>query len=66
MTGQKNQFLENGVVGPLPLEMIIEQNLRDDGIVKPLDKWPIEHIKLLHNLVKKELSARKETRPVWV
>lgn len=46
--------------------VLIDQNLRDDGIVKPLDEWPDAHLMHLRDMVIKEMKARKESRPFWV
>lgn len=66
MSDIDNPFLEEGAVSQYPLEILIDQNLRKDGIVKPLGNWPEAHILRLQEIVESEIKSRKETRPFWV
>lgn len=60
MSGAENPFLENDMVAQYPIEILIDQNLRKDGIVKPLDQWPGAHILRLHEIVITEIRNREE------
>ncbi len=41
------------------IEILVDQNLRKDGIVKPLREWPTAHLLHLVELVNEEIDARE-------
>ena len=40
------------------IEILVDQNLRKDGIVKPLKEWPDAHILHLSEILEIELKSR--------
>lgn len=58
MTHKENPFLDKDQVGKYPLEILVDQNLRKDGIIQPLDRWPTAHLLHLQELLNEELDQR--------
>ena len=52
----ENIPIEN--IARYPLEVLICENLRGDGIVKPFEQWPTAHLLHLEELCQQEIKSR--------
>ena len=46
------------------IEILIDQNLRKDGIVKPLKEWPSAHLLHLYEILMAEVDSREELKVI--
>ena len=63
MSGQSEKIDE---IALSHIEVLIDENMRKDGVVKPLKQWPTAHLIHLMEMLKEEMVSREETRPFWV
>jgi len=57
MSGKENPFLNESLAN-YPLEILVDQNLREDGIVKDFGNWPTAHLLHLFEILTEELKDR--------
>jgi len=58
MSGKKNPTLNYDQIARYPLEVLVDQNLREDGIIKSFEKWPTAHLVHLSELLQSEIDKR--------
>ena len=58
MAFEKNPFLNNDQITKYPLEVLVDQNLRKDGIIQKFEKWPTAHLIHMLELLQSEINKR--------